>query len=250
MRWEQRHSGGEWQRVTRLCAFPLFYYNAELFGTRDSFVPNTGSTLLISLPGLKWHRKTQSVHTALLFTDTEEFVKKCSQHKRVREFKITARLLESTQSIKVENLPDSISTDYLTLYFENVRNGGGAVLDVLLFPRENSAIITFCDHKGNTVLCLTKVLTGRWPARQLLQVWASGEAWLSVAEVNAHCPVPRKGSGCRNTAACLGLQCLLGVSCLFVLIPDIYFNTCLVHGFFALVFFLHLQRSLHAIYAI
>lgn len=128
---------------------------------------------------------------------------------------MTARVLESTQSIKAENLPDSISTDYLTLYFENARNGGAAVSDVQFFPEENSAIITFCDHKGNTVLCLTKVLTGRWPARQLLQVWALGETWLSVAEVDVHCPVPRKGSGCRNAASCLGLQCLLGV-CLFV----------------------------------
>ncbi|NXH92861.1 PAR14 polymerase, partial [Edolisoma coerulescens] len=82
--------------------------------------------------------------------DTEEFVKKCSQDKRVREFKMTARPLELTQTIKAENLPDSISTDYLTVYFESARSGGGPVSDVQLFPEENSAIITFCDHKGNT----------------------------------------------------------------------------------------------------
>lgn len=122
---------------------------------------------------------------------------------------MTVRLLESTQAIKAENLPDSISTDYLAVYFENTRNGGGPVSDVQLFPEEKSAIITFCDHKGNTVLCLTKVLTGRWPARKLLQMWALGEAWLSVAELNVHCPVPRRCSGCP------GLQCLLGV-CLLV----------------------------------
>ncbi|NXF33948.1 PAR14 polymerase, partial [Nyctibius bracteatus] len=82
--------------------------------------------------------------------DTEEFVKKCLQNKRVKEFKMTARLLELTQSIKAENIPDSVSTDYITVYFESVRNGGGPVADVQLFPEENSAIITFCDHKGNT----------------------------------------------------------------------------------------------------
>lgn len=74
---------------------------------------------------------------------------------------MTARLLELTQTIKAENLPDSISTEYLTVYFESVRSGGGPVSDVQLFPKENSAIITFCDHKGNTIFCLTKVLTGR-----------------------------------------------------------------------------------------
>ncbi|KFQ87183.1 Poly [ADP-ribose] polymerase 14, partial [Phoenicopterus ruber ruber] len=82
--------------------------------------------------------------------DTEEFVKKSSQNKRVKEFKMTARLLELTHSIKAENIPDSVSTDYITVYFESVRNGGGPVSDVQLFPEENSAIITFCDHKGNT----------------------------------------------------------------------------------------------------
>ncbi|OPJ79796.1 poly [ADP-ribose] polymerase 14 [Patagioenas fasciata monilis] len=85
--------------------------------------------------------------------DTEEFVKNCSQNKRVKAFKMSARLLELTQSIKVENLPDGVSADFITIYFENARNGGGPVSDIQLFPEENSAIITFCDHKDvNTVL--------------------------------------------------------------------------------------------------
>ncbi|NXO62506.1 PAR14 polymerase, partial [Phainopepla nitens] len=90
-----------------------------------------------------------AVVTFIKSIDTKEFVKKCSQHKRVREFKMTARLLELTQTIKAENLPDSISTDYLTVYFESARHGGRPVSDVQLFPEENSALVTFCDHKGN-----------------------------------------------------------------------------------------------------
>ncbi|NXX29664.1 PAR14 polymerase, partial [Nicator chloris] len=90
-----------------------------------------------------------AVATFIKSIDTKEFVKKCSQHKRVREFKMTARLLESTHTIKAENLPDSISRKDLTVYFENARKGGGPVSDVQLFPEENSAIITFCDRKGN-----------------------------------------------------------------------------------------------------
>ncbi|XP_071418122.1 protein mono-ADP-ribosyltransferase PARP14-like [Pithys albifrons albifrons] len=94
-----------------------------------------------------------AVATFIKSTDTEEFVKKCSQHRRVREFNMTARLLELTQTIRAESLPDSISTDYITVYFESARNGGGPVSDVQLFPEENSAIITFCSHKDvNTVL--------------------------------------------------------------------------------------------------
>ncbi|NXQ25055.1 PAR14 polymerase, partial [Alaudala cheleensis] len=94
--------------------------------------------------------KNVAVATFIKSIDTKKFVEKCSQHKRVREFQMTARLLELTQSIKAENLPESISTDYLTVYFESTRNGGGPVSDVQLLPEENSAVITFCDHKGNT----------------------------------------------------------------------------------------------------
>ncbi|XP_009990895.1 PREDICTED: poly [ADP-ribose] polymerase 14-like, partial [Tauraco erythrolophus] len=94
-----------------------------------------------------------AIATFIKSIDTEAFVKKCSQNKRVKEFKMTARLLELTQSIKAENIPASISTDYITVYFESARNGGGPVSDVQLFPEENSAIITFCDRKDvNTVL--------------------------------------------------------------------------------------------------
>ncbi|NXC27910.1 PAR14 polymerase, partial [Campylorhamphus procurvoides] len=91
-----------------------------------------------------------AVATFIKSIDTKEFVKKCLQHKRVREFKMTARLLELTQTIRAESLPDNICTDYITVYFESARNGGGPVSDVQLFPEENSAIITFCNHEGNT----------------------------------------------------------------------------------------------------
>ncbi|NWU30626.1 PAR14 polymerase, partial [Dyaphorophyia castanea] len=91
-----------------------------------------------------------AVVTFIKSIDTKEFVQKCSQHKRVREFEMTARLLELTQTIKAENLPDNISRDYLKVYFENARSGGGPVSHVKLYPEENSAIIIFCNHKGKT----------------------------------------------------------------------------------------------------
>ncbi|XP_065527451.1 protein mono-ADP-ribosyltransferase PARP14-like [Lathamus discolor] len=85
--------------------------------------------------------------------DTEELVKKCSQNKRVKEFQMSARLLELTCSIKAENIPAGVSTDYITVYFESARNGGGTVSDVQFFPEQNFAIVTFSDHKDvNAVL--------------------------------------------------------------------------------------------------
>ncbi|KAM6398598.1 protein mono-ADP-ribosyltransferase PARP14 [Pluvialis apricaria] len=94
-----------------------------------------------------------AVATFIKSIDTEEFFKKCSQNKRVKELKIIPRRLELTRSIKAENIPASVSTDYISAYFESAQNGGGPVSDVQLFPEKNSAIITFCDHKDiNTVL--------------------------------------------------------------------------------------------------
>ncbi|XP_014795158.1 PREDICTED: poly [ADP-ribose] polymerase 14-like [Calidris pugnax] len=94
-----------------------------------------------------------AVATFIKSIDTEEFVKKCSQNKRVKELKITARLLELTRSIRAENVPASVSTDCISAYFQSPQNGGGPVSDVQLFPEKNTAIITFCDHKDlSTVL--------------------------------------------------------------------------------------------------
>ncbi|OXB58393.1 hypothetical protein ASZ78_012421 [Callipepla squamata] len=94
-----------------------------------------------------------AVATFLKSIDTKEFVKKCVQNKRAKKFNITARLLEVTCSIKAEDIPDNISPDSLRVYFENAQNGGGPVSDIQLCSDENSAIITFCDHKDlNAVL--------------------------------------------------------------------------------------------------
>uniref|UniRef100_K7F6P0 Poly [ADP-ribose] polymerase n=1 Tax=Pelodiscus sinensis TaxID=13735 RepID=K7F6P0_PELSI len=94
-----------------------------------------------------------AVVTFIKSIDIMEFLDKCAENYRIKNFKITARLLELTQSIKAENIPSDISKDYITIYFESPKCGGGPVLDVQLLPEEKSAIITFFDHKDlNTVL--------------------------------------------------------------------------------------------------
>ncbi|XP_038277768.1 protein mono-ADP-ribosyltransferase PARP14-like isoform X2 [Dermochelys coriacea] len=94
-----------------------------------------------------------AVVTFLKSIDTVTFLDVCAQNNRMKNLKITARLLELTQSIKAENIPSNVPKDYITIYFESPKNGGGPVLDVKYFCEEKSAIITFCDHKDlNTVL--------------------------------------------------------------------------------------------------
>lgn len=157
--------------------------------------------------------KPWSAHIALLFTDTAAFLNRCSRKKKLKELRVTARPLEWTQSIKAEGVPASISTGYITGYFESAQNGGGPVADVQLFPEEKSAIITFSDHKGKAVLLhLTKVLPGRGLERKLPQIWALG-AWLAVAEASVHSPAAERCSGFRNPAPCLGFQSPSGFLC-------------------------------------
>ncbi|XP_062434814.1 protein mono-ADP-ribosyltransferase PARP14-like [Rhea pennata] len=78
---------------------------------------------------------------------TEEFVKKFNQNHRAKQQSITARCLEVTESIRAENIPPNTSNDYITIYFENKKNGSAQVVDVQQLPEEGAAIITFSDHK-------------------------------------------------------------------------------------------------------
>ncbi|CAN0224213.1 unnamed protein product [Bubo scandiacus] len=83
-------------------------------------------------------------------TDAGEFAKKLNQHHRAKKQNITARCLEITKSIRAENIPPNTPSDYITVYFENKRNGGAQVVDVQQLPDEDAAIITFSDHKDVT----------------------------------------------------------------------------------------------------
>ncbi|KFV46212.1 Poly [ADP-ribose] polymerase 14, partial [Gavia stellata] len=82
-------------------------------------------------------------------TAVGEFAKKLNQNHRVKQQNITARCLELTKSVRAENIPPNTPTDYITVYFENKKNGGAQVVDVQQLPDEDAAIITFNDHKGN-----------------------------------------------------------------------------------------------------
>ncbi|NXK31698.1 PAR14 polymerase, partial [Piprites chloris] len=89
-------------------------------------------------------------------TDIGEFAKKLNQNHRAKQQNITARCLELTKSIRAENIPPNTSSDYITIYFENKRNGCAQVMDVQELPYEDAAIITFSDHKDVTNILAKK----------------------------------------------------------------------------------------------
>ncbi|NWW54856.1 PAR14 polymerase, partial [Pedionomus torquatus] len=80
----------------------------------------------------------------------EEFAKKLNQNHRAKQQEITARCLELTRSVRAENIPPNTATDYITVYFENKKNGGAQVVDVQQLPEEDAAIITFSGHEDVT----------------------------------------------------------------------------------------------------
>ncbi|NWQ70996.1 PAR14 polymerase, partial [Neopipo cinnamomea] len=96
-------------------------------------------------------------------TDTGEFAKKLNQNHRAKQQNITARCLELPKSIRAENIPPNTSSDYITIYFENKRNGGAQVMDVQQLPDEDAAIITFSDHKDVTNILAKKHSLNKTP---------------------------------------------------------------------------------------
>lgn len=78
-----------------------------------------------------------------------KFVGECPKHHSVKKLQLSARLLEVTRTIRVENLPPGVHDSDLKCLFENPHNGGGRVASIEYFPEESSALIEFFDRKGN-----------------------------------------------------------------------------------------------------
>ncbi|KYO18144.1 poly [ADP-ribose] polymerase 14 isoform A [Alligator mississippiensis] len=94
-----------------------------------------------------------AVITFIKTIDIEKFVETFNENHRAKQQRIKAGHLEETNMIKIENLPPNISSDYISIYFENKKNGGVQVSDVQQLPEDNAALVTFRDSEDvNTVL--------------------------------------------------------------------------------------------------
>lgn len=79
--------------------------------------------------------------------DTKKFIIDCISHRSNQQLQLVPRLLETTNVVRVENLPPGVDDYQLQLFFENPFNGGGRVARVECFPEESSALVEFCDSK-------------------------------------------------------------------------------------------------------
>ncbi|KAI1899401.1 hypothetical protein AGOR_G00061400 [Albula goreensis] len=76
--------------------------------------------------------------------EVHNFLSKCSCNRMFKNNKLSARALEVTTCVKVDRLPLSASIEYLQLYFERE----GELEDIKRLEEEQSALITFRDHKA------------------------------------------------------------------------------------------------------
>ncbi|KAK9410545.1 polyADP-ribose polymerase PARP14 [Crotalus adamanteus] len=117
--------------------------------------------------------------------ETDTFIKTFNQYHRVQQQKISARSLEMPKSILVENIPPDIPEDYIVIYFESKKHGGGLVLENSYIPKDNSAIITFHDSKVvATILqrkhCLMNVPVSVYPYYKSLGAAVYGKERLQI----------------------------------------------------------------------
>ncbi|XP_073490608.1 protein mono-ADP-ribosyltransferase PARP14-like isoform X2 [Aquarana catesbeiana] len=75
--------------------------------------------------------------------DIPDFTGRFSGSPKVKQQKLRAKCLENTRSVRVEGLPANISVDFLDLYLESAKHGGGPLENKEMLPEEGAAIITF-----------------------------------------------------------------------------------------------------------
>ncbi|XP_073490623.1 protein mono-ADP-ribosyltransferase PARP14-like [Aquarana catesbeiana] len=61
--------------------------------------------------------------------------------------KLTARPLEESRSVRVENVPENTSEAHLRAFFEDPEQGGERVEDIVMVPEERAAVIKFYDTR-------------------------------------------------------------------------------------------------------
>uniref|UniRef100_G1KJA8 Poly [ADP-ribose] polymerase n=1 Tax=Anolis carolinensis TaxID=28377 RepID=G1KJA8_ANOCA len=74
----------------------------------------------------------------------DQFTQAFNMNHRAKSLKVSARTLEVTKTILVENIPSGTSRDFIVVYFESKKYGGGPVSIANYSPEENSlALLCF-----------------------------------------------------------------------------------------------------------
>ncbi|XP_044525985.1 protein mono-ADP-ribosyltransferase PARP14-like [Gracilinanus agilis] len=132
------------------------------------------------------------VLTFLKPIDTRRFIDRCFQNRIVQERKIFVAPLEVTRTILVENLPQDVDENYITLFFENPQNGGGPIKKVQCLPKVNSALIEFSECKVVKTILTKKLLFNNSPLSMFPYYHSLDTALYGKAKPPAELPEPFK----------------------------------------------------------
>ncbi|XP_042330729.1 protein mono-ADP-ribosyltransferase PARP14-like isoform X2 [Sceloporus undulatus] len=88
--------------------------------------------------------------------EIDQFIQAFNNYHVTKDLNISARVLEVTKTILVENIPPGISREYIVIYFESKKYGGGPVLNFIYIPEENSARVTFQNAEDVTTILKQK----------------------------------------------------------------------------------------------
>ncbi|XP_077305888.1 protein mono-ADP-ribosyltransferase PARP14-like isoform X2 [Lithobates pipiens] len=75
--------------------------------------------------------------------DLQNFISTFSSNLRTVRHNLTARPLEESRSVRVENVPENTSEMHLRAFFEDLGEEGGKVEEIVMLPEERAAVITF-----------------------------------------------------------------------------------------------------------
>ncbi|KAL0994160.1 hypothetical protein UPYG_G00118530 [Umbra pygmaea] len=96
--------------------------------------------------------KNTAVLTFNNHNDVDRFLTESKNNKKFQKYGLISRLLERSQSVRVENLTTAMPEEMLDLYFEK---WGGPIKDITMIPEEQAAIVTF--QSTEVVETLTKI---------------------------------------------------------------------------------------------
>ncbi|XP_062393412.1 LOW QUALITY PROTEIN: protein mono-ADP-ribosyltransferase PARP14-like [Sardina pilchardus] len=73
--------------------------------------------------------------------DVKTFLNEAKISKKFQQYNLSAQVLESTCSLRIEGLPPQANRDFLDFYYETLRV---EVKTIIMIPEENAAVVTFC----------------------------------------------------------------------------------------------------------
>ncbi|XP_073490609.1 protein mono-ADP-ribosyltransferase PARP14-like [Aquarana catesbeiana] len=119
---------------------------------QDRFSPEMLNLLVENISGknedIDFHvERIPEIQSAVVtFTskkDIPDFIERFSGSPRAKQQNLRVKCLENTRSVRLEGLPANTSEDFLELYLESTKHGGGPIEKKEMLPEEGAAIITF-----------------------------------------------------------------------------------------------------------